>query len=522
MSLHRAFQWKSGVATRLAGGYVLLIAMMLLIAILAVFNLHNVRDAYDTVLDERLPRVVQLQDIQDQLTQLNVGARDALLTTDPAKLDEVIQNIQTARNAVGEKLEQLQKTLEAEESADSQELAKSMANETSSVLVGLVKFSRLAKAGKQELALNVLQEGIDPKLKTLSGFVSEYRKKQMDALVSIKSKANQQEQTALWEGVGIVALSLVLSVGFAVWVILSVVKPLNELKEVARHMAKGDFSHALTSNRQDEVGAVIKAFNETADGLSDLVNGVRGKAQNVHEAADLIHQRNDRLQKRTDEQSTALHTSMGYLDEVTRLINDNASLATQSSTLASNMAQIAERSREALREATAEMHRVEQSSVKVGEIITLIDSIAFQTNILALNAAVEAARAGEQGRGFAVVASEVRSLAGRSTSASKDIKTLIQTSQQGVTSGTNKVLAMATMVDEVASTADNLKGMVEKITQSSASQREQLEKMVEGVDELLTGNDHHVHVVKGMRNNLGDLREVADTLMHSVDAFKTR
>jgi methyl-accepting chemotaxis protein len=416
----------------------------------------------------------------------------------------------------------LQKTLEAEASPESTELAKSMANETSSVLIGLVKFSRLAKAEKRELALTVLQEGIQPKLQALSDIVAGYQKSQMTALAGIKSEANDQEQKVLWESIAIVLASLLIATGFAVWVIRSVVQPLNQLESVAGFMAKGDFSHELNPRYKDEVGAVIQAFNQTANGLSLLVNGVRTKARDVHEAADLIHQRNDRLQKRTDEQTKALNTSSGYLEEVNRLVNDNASLATQSSSLAGNMAQIAERSQEALQTATAEMRRVEQSSIKVGEIISLIDSIAFQTNILALNAAVEAARAGEHGRGFAVVASEVRNLAGRSTAASKDIKALIQESQQGVTSGTQKVSAMAGMVDEVATTAETLKGMVGQITQGSAAQREQLEKMAAAVDELLTGNEHHEHVVKGMRNNLGDLREVADTLMNSVDTFKTR
>jgi methyl-accepting chemotaxis protein len=212
---------------------------------------------------------------------------------------------------------------------------------------------------------------------------------------------------------------------------------------------------------------------------------------------------------------------MDFIAGAQKVIDENADIAIQAAGMASNMESVAQRSSHSVNEAVHEMAMVTQSSQKITDIISIIDGIAFQTNILALNAAVEAARAGEQGRGFAVVAAEVRSLAGRSASASREIKSLILTSQQRVSSGTEKVQSIAHIMEDVSRTVGELKQLVEHISSGSKVQSQHMGEMVLSVAELLSGNDNNVHIVGGLRRALVDLKAMAHSLNTKVAEFKT-
>ena len=257
------------------------------------------------------------------------------------------------------------------------------------------------------------------------------------------------------------------------------------------------------------------------DSLTALIESIRGSALQVNEVAESISTRNTRLENRATEQTNALNVAMYFIDGVQKVIVENVSIANQAASLATSMESIASKSSHSVNDAVHEMEMVRQSSQKITDIIALIDGIAFQTNILALNAAVEAARAGEQGRGFAVVASEVRSLAGRSAAASKEIKDLIHASQARVTSGTEKVQSISHIMGEVTQTAGSLKSMVERISSGSERQSRNMGEMVGSVSTLLAGNDNNVHIVGGMRYSLNDLRETAKSLNDKVAEFKT-
>jgi methyl-accepting chemotaxis protein len=189
-------------------------------------------------------------------------------------------------------------------------------------------------------------------------------------------------------------------------VVRSVVTPLRDAKEVAGHMARGDFSHTLGARRQDEVGQVMSAFNQISAGLSELVASIRGSADQVHAVTENIGQRTQGLEAHASTQTTALNQVMDFIDGARKVIDDNTAVASTAAGMATAMDGVARRSTQSVGEAVHEMEMVRQSSQKITDIISLIDGIAFQTNILALNAAVEAARAGEQGRGFAVVAAD--------------------------------------------------------------------------------------------------------------------
>jgi methyl-accepting chemotaxis protein len=394
-------------------------------------------------------------------------------------------------------------------------------NDASGVLVGLVKFSRLVKAEKREQALRVLHESVQPQLKQLSGHIASYQQRQLSTLAAVQQEVSLKEAVVMRQTLVLAAASLLIACLFAYWIVRSVVGPLRQAKEVAAHVARGDFSHRIGTQRPDEVGQVIVSFDQISAGLSDLITEIRGCAGQVQEVADNIAGRTQRLEKRAGEQTAALNKAMEFIDGAQKVIDENANVAVQAAGMATNMESVAQRSSRSVSEAVHEMEMVTQSSRKITDIIAIIDGIAFQTNILALNAAVEAARAGEQGRGFAVVAAEVRSLAGRSASASREIKSLILASQGRVTSGTEKVQSIVHIMGDVSATVGELKQLVEHISSGSKVQSKHMGEMVVSVADLLSGNDNNMHIVGGLRRALNDLKDMAHSLNDKVSEFKT-
>jgi len=521
-SLKQALQRLTGdsMAVRLSGGYVVLICMMIVIGVVAFINVGKVRLAYDEVLDERIPRLAELQKIQADLSKLSVTARDGLLTTEPEKLEKIFTSIETARKNTGEQLDALQKSMEGEGTPQSKEIAQEVANHASAVLVGFIKYSRALKADKRDLALTVLQENLQPQLEQLASHIGEYQAIQLESLKGVKSAVAAMQEVQTKQGLMSIAVAIFIAAVFATWVVRSVTKPLQKVTEVARLMAQGDFTQQLVSTSQDEVGKVTQAFNEISSGLTNLVGNIRSEATQINEVAESITARNVRLESRAEEQTKALNVATDFIRSVQEVIDENVSTANKATQTASTMAQIAEQSSASAVDAVNEMAKIKHSSQKITDIIALIDGIAFQTNILALNAAVEAARAGEQGRGFAVVASEVRTLAGRSAEASKEIKGLILTSQTQVDNGTLKVQSIAKVIDEVKVAATELKGLVEQISSGSEVQSRHMSEMVDSVTKLEAGNDNNVHIVGGMRFSLSDLRETSQKLTEQVSQFK--
>jgi methyl-accepting chemotaxis protein len=443
------------------------------------------------------------------------------LTTDPERLEKLFASIETGRTEIGKQLEALQKAMVLDGSKESEELAQEIGNHSSAALIGLIKFSRFVKADKKEQALESLQTSLQPQLQQLSMHIAEYQTLQLASLQTVKEDAAAKQASVTMQAVILAGISLGIGGLFAYWVVRSIVVPLQRATKVASHMATGDFSRVLQTDRQDEVGRVMTAFNQISAGLTALIESIRGSALQVNEVAESISTRNTRLENRAAEQTNALNVAMDFIDGVQKVIDENVSIANQAASLATSMESIASKSSHSVNDAVHEMEMVRQSSQKITDIIALIDGIAFQTNILALNAAVEAARAGEQGRGFAVVASEVRSLAGRSAAASKEIKDLIHASQARVTSGTEKVQSISHIMGEVTQTAGSLKSMVERISSGSERQSRNMGEMVGSVSTLLAGNDNNVHIVGGMRYSLNDLRETAKSLNDKVAEFKT-
>ncbi|MDH4450223.1 MAG: methyl-accepting chemotaxis protein [Rhodoferax sp.] len=514
------FLFRRSIAVRLAASFLAMILVSIVVATMGIRSIEVVREKYETVLDTRIPRLVDLENIQSELAAMNVLARDALLSTTPEAQADSLKKIDAGRTQVGERLDGLQKALTEEGTAESTQLAQKIGDQSSGILVEMVKFSRLIKADKKDAAYQLLLSGLQPKLGGLASLIAGFQAAQIQALNDLKHEVAKTEAMQMQVSIAIATAATAVAVLLAYLVIRSVLVPLRESVEAARVVATGDFSQAVAVRNDDEVGQVTCAFNEISKGLSGVVGSIRESADLLNHTATSIAQDNQGLEDQATQQTQELQSTLGIINGVKSVIDLHVETAAQATRMASEMSEITMTSRHSVSAAVHEMGLVKQSSHKITEIIAMIDGIAFQTNILALNAAVEAARAGEQGRGFAVVAAEVRSLAGRSAEAAKDIKGLILTTQNQVESGTTKVQSIAQVIDQVVGTADTLQELVGRIADGSQAQSQHVEDLLDAVQRWETCNTTNIQLVNRVQHSSEQLRHTSHSLHQQVSTFK--
>ena len=304
---------------------------------------------------------------------------------------------------------------------------------------GREKVLALKKEDKADEANQALEQIFIPASVTYIKEIEELLKFERDQIdqTGADIESSYESSSTIMIILSLIAVSL--SAALA-WIITrSITTPLIEATAVAKRMAQGDLTQSVTNQRQDEIGELVDAINGINTGLSYVIADVRQGTETIHVAASEIAAGNADLSSRTESQAGSLEETASSMEELTSTVRQNADNARQANQLVVTASSVAVKGGSVVEQVVTTMGSIKESSNKIVDIITVIDGIAFQTNILALNAAVEAARAGEQGRGFAVVASEVRSLAQRSASAAKEIKTLIDDSVEKVDFGSKLV-----------------------------------------------------------------------------------
>ncbi|MBJ7265013.1 MAG: HAMP domain-containing protein, partial [Burkholderiaceae bacterium] len=299
-----------------------------------------------------------------------------------------------------------------------------------------------------------------------------------------------------------------------------VVRPLVDAGKHFERIAAGDLTTRIDSRANNEIGALYQAMRPMQDSLSKTVYSVRQGIDEINIGANEIAAGNTDLSSRTEQQAASLEETAASMEELASTVKQNADNARQANKLAANASDVARQGGTVVAEVVGTMHEISSSSRKIADIVGVIDSIAFQTNILALNAAVEAARAGEQGKGFAVVAAEVRSLAQRSAQAAKEIKGLIEDSVSKVGLGSQQVeRAGATMEDIVQSVqrVTDIMGEISAASEEQSSGIDQVNRAVSQMDEVTQQN---ASLVEEAAAAALSLTEQAQRLAEAVSVFK--
>ena len=311
-----------------------------------------------------------------------------------------------------------------------------------------------------------------------------------------------------------------LAVAIEIWLRRGIVTPLHQAVSMAKQIAVGDLTAKVQVTSSDETGQLMQALKEMNESLAGIVDQVRVGTDTIATASNEIAAGNLNLSARTEQQAGSLEETASSMEELTSTVKQNADNAHQASDLAMSASEVAVKGGDVVAQVVDTMGSINASSKKIVDIISVIDGIAFQTNILALNAAVEAARAGEQGRGFAVVASEVRNLAQRSAAAAKEIKVLINDSCDKVEAGSRLVDQAGETMQDIVASVKRVTDIMSEITAASNEQSAGIEQVNRAISQMDEVTQQNAALVEQASAAASSMKDQADSLVHAVSVFR--
>ncbi len=378
----------------------------------------------------------------------------------------------------------------------------------------------LVRAQKIDEAREMLMKQATPIYLHLFDNLDNAVKINIDTSEKTDQQAQDRYETSRTLIVVLLACCIGLGLLLATWVARIVSRPLQAAMHVAERVADGDLTVDIKPAGGDETGHLMRSLKAMNDSLLRIVSQVREGTDTINTASREIATGNLDLSTRTEEQASSLEETASAMEELTSTVKQNADNARQANQLANSASDVATQGGTVVSQVVDTMGAINASSRKIVEIISVIDGIAFQTNILALNAAVEAARAGEQGRGFAVVASEVRSLAQRSAAAAKEIKLLIDDSVAKVDTGSRLVEQAGSTMTEVVASVRRVTDIVGEITAASSEQSDGIEQVNIAITQMDEVTQQNAALVEEAAAAAGSLQEQASRLAELVSVFK--
>ena len=322
----------------------------------------------------------------------------------------------------------------------------------------------------------------------------------------------------------IVLLSVALLLAVLCWAFIrrGVLLPLQDAGRHFDRIAAGDLTQRVDARSNNEIGTLFSAVRRMQEGLTRTVTTVRQGVEEINVGAAEIAAGNANLSTRTEEQAAALEETASTMEELAATVKQNADNAAQANQLAAVSMEVAQRGGHTVGQVVATMQGISESSRRIADIVSVIDGIAFQTNILALNAAVEAARAGEQGKGFAVVAGEVRSLAQRAAQAAKEIKALIETSVETVAAGSSQVSAAGQTMEEIVISVQRVADIMGEISAASAQQAGGIDQVSLAVSQMDEVTQQNAALVEEASAAASAMEDQARRLAEATSVFKTQ
>ncbi len=462
--------------------------------------------------------LVQLATEWTGLTQTNAVRNQAIVVTPGSSASDAFKDSVTATSA---QISELQKKMDGMQLTDADKAQMQKINELRKTVIDLRAKARQIKTdGNEEEAIKVMNSQYLPAMESYLAAQREFVKMQKEHVLQVQTQTEARRQANTY-GILTGLAVIIAAIFFATaWLVRSIREPLSQANELAARIAQGDLSSDISTHREDEFGQLLKSLNAMNASLSTMVSQVRASTDNIAIASAEIATGNNDLAQRTEQTSSNLQATASSMDALTSTVQNSADSARQATALASNASIVAQRGGEVVSQVVTTMQEIDASSKKISDIISVIDGIAFQTNILALNAAVEAARAGEQGRGFAVVASEVRSLAGRSAEAAREIKTLIGTSVDKVESGTRLVTEAGTTMTDIVQSVTRVADVIREITDAATVQSTGISGVNTAISNLDQMTQQNAALVEESAAAAESLREQADNMKRAVSVFK--
>ncbi|ONN67174.1 methyl-accepting chemotaxis protein [Herbaspirillum sp. VT-16-41] len=470
------------IATKLLLAFACLLLLTGALGGFAVLQINQVNQATGELASNWLPSIRSLNDLKVALSRLRANEAQMALYDDDATQRKAIVAIM---NKNLETLALARKTYAAQISEPGEKALFPSVNERIEKFIAL-HGQTIAdiEAGRADEAKRVLLGQAFQNYLSLLDEIDKLAQVNLDGSVqSTRTAEATYQQARVWV-VSILAGALLAGLALALFIARVISTPLRTAGEFAHRIAAGDLTAEIAAQSRDETGQLTEALVSMNTSLRRIVSQVRSGTDTIATASGQISSGNLDLSSRTEEQASSLEETASAMEELTSTVRQNAENARQANQLALSASTIAEEGGNVVRQVIQTMGRIDTSSKKIVDIISVIDGIAFQTNILALNAAVEAARAGEQGRGFAVVATEVRSLAQRSATAAKEIKTLIDNSVEQVGLGSGLVQQAGVTISEVVSSVQRVTDVMAEISAASNEQTQGIEQVNQAITQM--------------------------------------
>jgi methyl-accepting chemotaxis protein len=492
------------------------VVLLLLVSASLVWNLKQtlVADLRDS--QEKVVATAALADAQSAVWGLRWGVAQFLASNDETARGRIIADSPKLRAEMDAALARYEEgTLTSQE----RELLVPLRTNFSAYAEGRARFLELMTNGQTEAALQLRRDVVSKMGPATVASFAELVDAQRRLAESSAQVATQDLAARSTLIVACLFFACVLTAGIAVWAARSITAPLRRAVVVAESVAQGDLNTQIDVSGQDETAELMRALKAMTDSLTRVVSEVRSNSESVATASAEIAQGSQDLSQRTEEQASALQQTASSMEQLGTTVTQNADNARQANQLAKGAARVAAEGGQVVAEVVQTMKGINDSSRRIADIIGVIDGIAFQTNILALNAAVEAARAGEQGRGFAVVASEVRSLAQRSATAAKEIKSLISASVEQVNQGSDLVDKAGATMQEVVSSIQRVTDIVGEISTATTEQSSGVTQISDAVGQMDQATQQNAALVEQTAAAAESLKSQAAQLVQAVSVF---
>ena len=510
------------IKAKLAVAFGALTAFVLCVSALGIKSQSDEHEAFSNYVKESAHRLKLANDVLAAANARAVAARNLVLVTTDADRGLEKAAVTAAHEMTGKSIAELKTALAKAPDATDREKTlfadmEAVESRYGPLALGIVG---LALEGKRDAAVGKMNAECRPTLAALLKATDAYAQQVARQADEQVVAANAAATTSRAIMIGACAVAVVVAVGLAVLITRAIVTPINAAVRVAETVAAGDLSSAIDAKGRDETAQLLAALKRMNDNLVRLVSDVRTSSDSIATGSAQIAVGNADLSQRTEQQAANLQQTAASMEEMNATTKSNSETARTAVQMSSSASSAAVKGGEVVGQVVHTMEGISASSKKIADIISVIDGIAFQTNILALNAAVEAARAGEQGRGFAVVAGEVRSLAGRSADAAKEIKRLIADSVEKVALGSQLVAQAGSTMQGVVASVQRMTDIMGEITHASAEQSSGIERVTHTIHDMDKSTQQNAALVEEAAAAADSLRAQAHGLEEVVSLFK--
>jgi methyl-accepting chemotaxis protein len=511
--------WK--VRTRLTLGFGSMTVLLVLMAVIAITSMHRVNLHMAGIASDRTEEIALANKVMANTDAIAIALRNMMLTDNVDDRREQMNTVTRSRDSIGEALDKL--TANAG-TAQAKQVLQAVKEQRGRYISGQNELVGLIESGQVDQARLYLSAQLRPVLASYKESIQAMIDFQLGLMSESADAAASTYETTSNAMIAVALLGLVTAAGLGLLITRGLLLELGgeprDAVELARFVAKGDFTHEVAVRNGDSESLMAQLAVMQA-GLSKLISNIRLSTSTISTASNEIASGNGDLSSRTEEQASSLEETASSMEELTSTVNQNAENARQANQLAIGASEIAARGGDVVREVVGTMSGISHASKKIADITSVIDGIAFQTNILALNAAVEAARAGEQGRGFAVVASEVRNLAQKSAAAAKEITALISDSVERVETGSRLVDQAGTTMEEIVTAVRRVTDIMGEITAASQEQSSGIGQVSQAITQMDQVTQQNAALVEEVAAAAESLNEEAQTLARLIASFRT-